>query len=75
MPLRFIEHMLSFYPKHKSIHQVLPLGKIHSWLTQQLYGFFHALIQLINHLEIFIHIPNVTGQQSFQLVLTKGKAV
>ena len=42
-------------------------------LVQQFQGFLHALVKAVDDLEVFAHVPQVAGDEGFQLGLDEGK--
>ncbi len=62
-----------FFVKRKYVFRSLSFGEIHAGLAQQFDGLFHAVVQCVNHLEVFVHVPDVAGQQGFQLCLDQRK--
>ena len=55
-------------------NSLISFREIHSRLLQQFKSFFHTVTQIINHSEIFVHIPQVTGDQGFELRLDQRKS-
>ena len=55
-------------------NSLISFREIHSRPLQQFKSFFHTVTQIINHSEIFVHIPQVTGDQGFELCLDQRKS-